>query len=157
MSSLQDEIEDAVDYARQYLSLESTDYRKVWYNLHVYPAASSWPNLLLLCELVFSLPSSNGRVEQNFSSLKVIKTMNRTSLSVNTLDDLLEIFVEGPPLDCFSANSAVDLWWSSCCTTRRVNQGPRKPYRPRSGKSGPSTESVTPQSDSDEEVHLALG
>ena len=63
VSSLQDEIEDAVDYARQYLSLESTDYRKVWYNLHVCPAASSWPNDLLLCELVFSLPFSNGRVE----------------------------------------------------------------------------------------------
>ena len=105
---------------------------------------------------MFSLPFSNGRVEQTFSSLKIIKTMNRTSLSVNTLDDLLEIFVEGPPLDCFSADSAVDLWWSSCCTTRRVNQGPRKPYRPRSGKSGPSTESATPQSDSDKEVHLAL-
>ena len=82
--------------------------------------------------------------------------MNRTSLSVNTLDDLLEIFVKGPPLDCFSADSAVELWWSSCCTTRRVNQGPRKPYRPRSGKSGPSTESVNPKSDSDEEVHLVL-
>ena len=27
--SLQDEIEDAVDYARKYLSLECTDYRKV--------------------------------------------------------------------------------------------------------------------------------
>lgn len=80
VSSLQDEIEDAVDYARLYLSLESTDYRKVWYNLHVCPAASSWPNLLLLCELVFGLPFSNGRVEQIFSSLKIIKTMNRSSL-----------------------------------------------------------------------------
>ena len=152
VSCLQDEIEDAVEYARQYLSLESTHYRKVWYNLHICPDATSWPNLLLLCELVFSLPFSNGRVEQIFSSLKIIKTMNRTSLSVNTLDDLLEIFVEGPPLDCFSADPAVDLWWSSCCTTRRVNQGPRKPYRPRSDKSGPST---APQSNSEEE-HLAL-
>ena len=76
-----------------------------------------------------------------FSSLKIIKTFNRTSLSVNSLDDLLEIFVEGPPLDCFSADAAVDLWWSSCCTTRRVNQGSRKPYRPRSDK---STSSATP-------------
>ncbi len=82
--------------------------------------------------------------------------MNRTSLSVNTLDDLLEILIEGPLLDCFSADSAVDLWRSSCCTTRRVNQRPRKPYKPRNGKSGPSTESATPQSDSEEEVHLAL-
>ena len=61
---------------------------------------------------MFSLPFSNGRVEQIFSFLKIIKTTSRTSLSVNTLDDLLEIFVEGPPLDCFSADPAVDLWWS---------------------------------------------
>ena len=134
VSSLHDEIEDAVEYARNYLSLESTHYRKVWYNLHICPGASSWPNLLLMCELVFSLPFSNGRVEQIFSSLKIIKTANRTSLAMSTLDDLLEIFVEGPPLDCFSADAAIDLWWSSCCTTRRVNQGPRKRYRPRSDK-----------------------
>ena len=56
LSTLQDEIEDAVEYARNYLSLESSNYRNVWYNLHICPAASSWPNLLLLCKLVFSLP-----------------------------------------------------------------------------------------------------
>ena len=112
VSSLHDEIEDAVEYARNYLSVESTHYRKVWYNLHIFTSASSWSNLLLLCELVFSLPFSNGRAEQIFSSLKIIKTANRISLAVSTLDDLFEIFVEGPPLDCFSANAAVDLWWT---------------------------------------------
>lgn len=56
---LQDEIEDAVVYARTYLGIESTDYRKVWYNLFVCPNASEWPNILLLCELAFSLPFSN--------------------------------------------------------------------------------------------------
>lgn len=81
--------------------------QKVWYNLHIFLSASCWPNvnLLCLCELVFSLPFSNGEVEQFLSS---IKTTNRTSLSVSTLDDLLEIFVEGPPLDCFSAQN--QLW-----------------------------------------------
>ena len=147
---LQDEIEDAVEYARKYLNLESSKYRKVWYNLHICPAASSWPNLLLLCQLVFSLPFSNGRVEQIFSSLKIIKTANRTSMSVSTLDDLLEIFVEGPPLDKFSADSAVELWWTSCTTTRRVNQTPRKSYRPRA-----SNESTSCTTES-EEIPLAL-
>ena len=50
-----------------------------------------------------------------------------------TLDDL-EIFVEGPPLEYFTADQAVELLWHDCCTTRRVNQGPRKLYRPRKGK-----------------------
>ena len=39
VSSLQDEIEDAVEYARPYLSMESPHYRKVWFNLHVCPDA----------------------------------------------------------------------------------------------------------------------
>ena len=73
---------------------------------------------------------------------------------MSTLDDPLEIFVKGPPLDCFSADAAVDLWWSSCCTTRRVNQGPRKRYRPRSDK---SSSSMPLQSDSEsEDAYLAL-
>ena len=33
--SMQDEIEDALVYARSYLGIESTDYCKVWYNLFV--------------------------------------------------------------------------------------------------------------------------
>ncbi len=153
--TLPDEIEDAADYARRYLGLETTNYRKVWYNLHVCPDCSHWPNVLSLCELAFSLPFSNGRVEQIISSLKVLKTKNRTSLKTSTLDDLLEIFVEGPPLDCFSSDQAVELWWRDSCTTRRVNQGPRKPYRPRSGKDdlpGRSTEEL----DSETESTLAL-
>ena len=33
--SMQDEIEDAVVYARSYLGIETTDHRKVWYHLFV--------------------------------------------------------------------------------------------------------------------------
>ena len=125
-SSLLDEIEDAIDYARRYLALESTNYREVWYSLHICPDSHKWPNILLLCELAFSLPFSNARVEQIFSCLKMIKTNNRTRLNTSTLDDLLEIFVEGPPFKDFSADSALELWWKDSCTSRRPNQGPRK-------------------------------
>ena len=80
LSALLDEIEDAIDYARRYLALESTNYRKVWYSLHICPDSHKWPNILLLCELSFSLPFSNARVEQIFSCLKVIKTNNCSML-----------------------------------------------------------------------------
>lgn len=60
LSVLLDEIEDTIDYTRIYLALECTDNRKVWYNLHVCPDSGKWPNVLLLCELTFSLPFSNG-------------------------------------------------------------------------------------------------
>ena len=71
---MQDEIEDALMYARSYLGIESTDYRKVWYNLFVCPDTLKWPNVLMLCNLLFCLPFSNARVEQIFSSLKYLKS-----------------------------------------------------------------------------------
>ena len=80
LSALLDEIEDAIDYPRRYLALESINYRKVWYSLHICPDSHKWPNILLLCELSFSLPFSNARVEQIFSCFKVIKTNNCSML-----------------------------------------------------------------------------
>ena len=81
--------------------------------VHVCPDAGKWRNVLLLCELVFSLPYSNAKIERIFSTLKVVKSNRRTSLHTSTLDDL-EISIEGPPLEEFSPMSAVELWWSSC-------------------------------------------
>ena len=53
----------------------------------------------------------------------------------DTLNDLLEIYVEGPTLSSFCPDHAIELWWSDCSTTRRVNQQPRKEYRPRNPES----------------------
>ena len=61
---LQDQITEVVEYARSYLSIETEAYHKVWYKLHVCPDASRWKDILILCELCFSLPFSNGRVER---------------------------------------------------------------------------------------------
>lgn len=64
--------------------------------------------------------------------MKLIKTDRRTNLQADTMNDLLEIYVEGPPFSAYSADRAVELWWTDCSTTRRVNQTlPRKEYRPR--------------------------
>ena len=41
----------------------------------------------------------------------------------------MEINVEGPELESFSPDHAVQLWWSD--RTRRPNQAPRKQYRKR--------------------------
>ena len=94
--SLPDEVEKIVEYARTYLSISQTPYRKVWYKLCTCPDFNKWPNILILMELCFSLPFSNERVEQIFSSLKVVKTNKRTKLATETLNGLLEIYVEGP-------------------------------------------------------------
>ena len=154
MEAIQDEIEEAVDYARNYLRIGSESYQKIWYRLHTATDVEKWRNILALSDLVFSLPFSNGQVERMFSMM-IIKTDRRTSLHTSTLSDLLEIQVEGPPLANFSPDRAVKLWWDDCKTTRRVNQAPRKEYRPmttstESSSCGPSSSEAS--SDSTEEA-----
>ena len=68
-------------------------------------------------------------MERAFSIMNIIKTDRRTSLNNSTLDDLMEINVEGPPPEDFSSEHAVSLWWKDC--TRRPNQARRKEYRQR--------------------------
>ena len=148
---MQDEIEDALVYARSYLGIESTDYRKVWYNLFVCPDSTKWPNVLMLCKLLFSLPFSNARVEQIFSSLKYLKSTKRNSLQTSTLNDLLELYIEGPTLAEFSADSAIELWLSEC--TRRPQQSARKKYKSREQTAGSSSTTVDElESDEDSET-----
>jgi hypothetical protein len=53
-------------------------------------------------------------VEQIFSLLKVLKTDHRTALSIDTLNDLLEMYIKGGHLSDFSADDAVSLWWNEC-------------------------------------------
>ena len=129
LASLLDEVEEAVQYARTYLDISGTDYRTIWYKLFSCPDAKKWPNFLSIAELAFSLPFSNGRVEQMFSSLKVVKTTRRANMEESTLNDLLELYIEGPTLQSFCPDRAVELWWSD--SHRRVHQQPRKEYRPR--------------------------
>ena len=90
-ASVQDELEDVVDFARKYLPLGTLGYRNIWFKLHTCPDSERWPNVRLLSELLFSLPITTSRVEQIFSRLKNIKTKLRSSLDTSTLQDLLEI------------------------------------------------------------------
>ena len=80
------------------------------------PDVATWPNLLVMYHLLFSLPFSTGKVERLFSSFKVIKNERGASLSVSTLNDLMEVKTEGPSLSNFSSDVAMDLWWKDCAT-----------------------------------------
>ena len=112
--SLSDEVEEIVEYARSYLDLSGTEYKKIWYTLFTCSDTRKWPNMLSLFQLAFCLPFSNGRVEQMFSCLKAVKTDRRTALNNDTLNDLLEVYIDGPPLSSFNADAAIKLWWQDC-------------------------------------------
>lgn len=104
-----DEWDDMVSYAKQYVNL-TLDYKEVWWKLFNSPVAKQWNNILALVELLFCLPVGNGSLEWVFSQLNLIKTSHHTCLKEDTLDKLLRIHVEGPPLAEWQADGALELW-----------------------------------------------
>ena len=93
-----DEIENVVCYARK--------YHKIWYKIFTSPDSAKWYNIIILTELIFSLPISTCCVEQLFSKLKVIKvikTKRHSSLSNSTLHDLLKVLL----------SQAIKCWFSN--------------------------------------------
>ena len=58
-----------------------------------------------------------------------VKTDFQASLSENTLNHLIRIQMEGPPLDEFDPTPAIQLW--AMGATRRLNQTERKHYSAR--------------------------
>ncbi|KAJ8004304.1 hypothetical protein DPEC_G00157740 [Dallia pectoralis] len=72
---------------------------------------SSFPNLLLIVELILVLPLSTATVERGFSAMKRTKTDWRSNLSVQMLTSLLFITLEGPDLEHFNAMLIVNRWF----------------------------------------------
>ena len=129
LSKIKAEFEILVSYAVQFISLSTLDYRAVWWRIFHAPSAGEWSNALVLIELLFSLPSSNGKLERAFSLMKVIKTDKRSVLSNESLDDLLMVSISGPPLKEFCPDAAIDLWWKDKLC--RPHQQGRKAYASR--------------------------
>ena len=107
---LQQEWEDMVYYAKEYINLVQDPYRVVWWKLFNSPDAKKWTNILTLVELTFCIPFSNGHVERCFSQLKLTKTNRRVSLGEDRLDQILCVVIEGPPLERWDPTKAVGLW-----------------------------------------------
>ena len=59
LSSIQDEIEEVIEFSLEYLPISTSNYRIIWFKLHKCSDSDKWPNLLILSELIFSLPFSN--------------------------------------------------------------------------------------------------
>ena len=116
---------------------------------HVSPDSSRWTNVLILTELWFNLPFSNGSVDRAFSTMEFIKTNHRTRLQRDTLSDKMAVKVEGPSLNTFSSKQAVETWWRDCKTLRKSNQSARKQFSP--GDTGADEES-----DSEDKMHTSL-
>ena len=55
-----------VQYAVQFISVSTLDYRAVWWRIFHAPNASEWSNALILAYLLFSFPASNANWSESF-------------------------------------------------------------------------------------------
>ena len=120
LSLILEKWDDMVEYGKQYINLVQQDYQTVWWKPYNAVDSVKWSNVLPVVELLFCLPIANGHLEGVFSQLKLIKTNRRTSLKEDTLDQLLRINLNGPPLADWYGAGAIELWWRE--KTRRINQ-----------------------------------
>ena len=151
---IKEEFANMIEYAVQYIAIPSLDYHSVWWRRFYAPNSVKWSNALILAELLFSLPASNGKLERVFSTFATIKVDKRSCLSNESLDDLLILNNPRIPIKSFNPDPSIDLWWSA--KARRPSQKERKEYRPRrSDQPGPST-SQDIQEDSESEAEDML-
>ena len=76
-------------------------------------------NILCVYEATVVLPVSSAICERGFSCLKRIKTDWRSSLTTEQLDQLMLISVEGPSLEDYVAERALNRWWTAGQRARR--------------------------------------
>ena len=141
----------------QFISLSTMEYQSVWWRLFHAPNSSSWSNVLTLASLLFSLPVSNGKLERIFSQVNLIKSGKRTSLSSDALNDLLVLNAEKLPLQKFSPDAAIELWWDA--KVRKPTHGPRKQYKkrtPHAQASDPPPSDTDSHEEEEEEDTLLL-
>lgn len=134
---IHEEFELMMQYAVDFISLSTLEYRCVWWRLFNSPSSSEWSNALGLAELLLSLPASNGKLERIFSQMNVIKTSKRSQMSNDTLDDLLLLTGDGVTLANFCPDSAIDCWWKD---------KQRRPLPPKQKQKSTSTSETTSNS-----------
>ena len=140
---------ELLDYAAEFISLQSTPYRVTWRKLFAPPRCTEWKDILVVIELLFMIPICNAKLERMFSKLKYVKTDFRACLSAERLENILRIIEDGPAIE----NRKTQCLQSICGhKVRRPNQSKRKPYKSRVSRKhiiGSLSDSSTSDSDLD--------
>lgn len=81
---------------------------------------STFPNVLTLLEIFFTIPVSNASGERSFSALKRIKTYLRSTISQERLDALSLIHIEGSNLEKLDCNLIIDQFAKNKCRKKHI-------------------------------------
>ena len=70
----------------------------------------SMKHFLPLVEIMLTISMSTAQVERGFSHMNIIKRSDRTKLRNDSLNNCMEIKINGPELDDFIADAAINHW-----------------------------------------------
>ena len=127
-----DEWHDMVSHTINFLQSSKANYKKTWRLLFDSSYSTKWKNILLLIQLLFSVPICNAKLERLFSKLRRTKNDERCSIGEERLTNVLRIVEEGPPLASYDSTPVVQMWLNK--KVRRPNQKRRKKYKSRKKK-----------------------
>ena len=92
----------------------SKDFENVnWKQIHR-RFGKEYAQALGLFDLILSMPATSMACERGFSHLKLIKSDRRTLMSEKTLSNSLMIKLEGPTIQEFNPDRAIELWFNKC-------------------------------------------
>ena len=107
-------------------SFRDKDYSSLWgIMLTKVPYKNEFRNVLHLVEIMLVLPISAAQCERAVSAQNRIKSSLRVGLDSSTLQNLIRITAEGPPVSDFDATPAVDKWLAR---DRDAGERQRRPH-----------------------------
>ena len=127
LGELLDQWHHLLAYTKQYLEPSKTPYLHVWRRIFDSSQRNEWSMVLILVELLFTIPISNAKMDRLFSLMNRVKTATRATLSESTLNNLITIRAKGPELREYDPSPASESWLSSAHC--RPNQKTRKEYK----------------------------
>ena len=89
--------------------MRTSDLKKVYRDLLIQPPVAM-KNFLPLVEIMLTLSMSTARVETGFSHMNVIKGSDRSQLRNDSLNNCMELKINGPSLEEFTADAAIVHW-----------------------------------------------
>ncbi len=70
-------------------------------------------NILLVFELLDTIPPTSVLCETSFSQMKLIKTARRAKLSRKSLNNLMMVKLQAPSICDFSPDDAIAKWYTT--------------------------------------------
>lgn len=85
--------------------------------------SKKYPNILMLVDLILTLPASSAETERGFSQMKLSMMHLHSKLRSESVTDLMIIQMNSPDTRKFDPQKAIHLWNATWQRNRRQQEG----------------------------------